>query len=401
VYSVVAHRYWGSPGGGQLVCASAAVSLDKLGFTPVLTGTFRFDPGRYVEWYNIDISSYPVITLMKFNIKAFGLWSRLFVWRPAAEAIRRFNAEILFIDEPTYKPLLGRDITIIEYIHFPLEVYIHSEDPYIRERYGSFPMSIYWGVFMKLLPRYLRDNPFIDADLVLTNSKWTAEVAREVYGEEPLVLNPPVPPNALINEPAPFEERLPLIVMLGRFSEEKRYHWVITEVMPRLIKEINAKLIIFGGATTRTQLRYVEKVTRLASDSGLKVEVLNTDVTNKLSSESHIYLRLNAPRTEINRIMDKARVFLHATINEHWGIAVAEAMARGLPVVVHKSGGAWSDLAQEAGLGYQDVDEAIEQITKALTDPNLWRNLSYASIAKARELTLDSFSRRFKELLKL
>ncbi|MCG2870619.1 MAG: glycosyltransferase family 1 protein, partial [Vulcanisaeta sp.] len=54
-YSIVAHRYWGSPGGGQLVCASAAVALDSVGLEPILTGTFKFDPRRYVDWYGIDI----------------------------------------------------------------------------------------------------------------------------------------------------------------------------------------------------------------------------------------------------------------------------------------------------------------------------------------------------------
>jgi len=53
-YSVVSHRYWGSPGGGQLVCASAAVALDRAGLEPVLTGTFRFDPSKYIDWCGID-----------------------------------------------------------------------------------------------------------------------------------------------------------------------------------------------------------------------------------------------------------------------------------------------------------------------------------------------------------
>ncbi len=60
----------------------------------------------------------------------------------------------------------------------------YGEDPYIMERYGKFPMNIYWGVFTRLLPKYLRENPFRDADLVLTNSRWTAGVAKMVYGEE-------------------------------------------------------------------------------------------------------------------------------------------------------------------------------------------------------------------------
>ena len=58
--SLVSHRYWGAPGGGQLVCASAAVALDKMGLTPVLTGTFNFDKAKYLDWYGIDLTKYDV-----------------------------------------------------------------------------------------------------------------------------------------------------------------------------------------------------------------------------------------------------------------------------------------------------------------------------------------------------
>jgi hypothetical protein len=120
--SVVAHRYWGSPGGGQLVCVSAAVALDKAGLSPILTGTFKFDPSRYVDWYGIDISRYPIITLMPYNVKAFGLWTRLYMWRPAEKAIKKFSASLMFIDDETYKPLVrygSKGLKIIEYIHSP------------------------------------------------------------------------------------------------------------------------------------------------------------------------------------------------------------------------------------------------------------------------------------------
>ncbi|WP_369689115.1 glycosyltransferase [Vulcanisaeta thermophila] len=400
-----------------MVCASAAVALDGLGFEPILTGTFRFDPRAYVDWYGIDISKYGVEVLMPLGIKAFGLWSRLFVWRPALRVLQRVGAGPLFTDEPAYKPLLGfrrRGLRIIEYIHFPLEVYVREEfqrmglsggeDPYIRERYGRFPLNIYWGAFTRLLPRYLRDNPFNAADLVLTNSQWTAEVARVVYGEKPTVLNPPIPPNThLVTEPRPFSERLPLIVMLGRFSEEKRYHWVLGELMPRLLREVpNAKLVIFGGATTRTQLSYVGRVEGIARRVGLRVEVLQGDVTGKLGGDAQVLLRLNAPRDEINRVMDMARAFLHATVNEHWGIAIAEAMARGLPIIVHRSGGAWTDLALEGqvGLGYVGVDDAVESLAKLLTDGKSWGYYSGKSLERVRDIAFDNFVSRLMELVK-
>jgi glycosyltransferase involved in cell wall biosynthesis len=114
-----------------------------------------------------------------------------------------------------------------------------------------------------------------------------------------------------------------------------------------------------------------------------------------------VYLVENAPRKVINEVMDRAKVFLHATINEHWGIAVAEAMARGLPVVVHRSGGTWSDLAGEGsyGVGYNTAEEAAEAVAKLLTDRGGWSYYSKKSTERALGLTLDRFTGRFTELL--
>jgi glycosyltransferase involved in cell wall biosynthesis len=126
--------------------------------------------------------------------------------------------------------------------------------------------------------------------------------------------------------------------------------------------------VIFGGAATPTLQAYYRRVWRLAEEAGLKV-------ADSLDARADVYLVANAPRRLINEAMDRARAFLHATINEHWGIAVAEAMARGLPVVVHKSGGAWTDLAEEGryGLGYETAEEVVANL---LTDGRAWSLLS-------------------------
>ncbi|MCU7787754.1 glycosyltransferase [Pyrobaculum sp. 3827-6] len=401
MYAVVAHHYWGSPGGGQLVCAATAWSLDAMGYRPVLTGTFKFDPAKYREWYGIDLAKYSAVTL-PISARAFGLWARLWVWRPAAKAIKKYKPDIVFIDEVTYKPLLKeKDFKLVEYIHFPFEVVVdprfkgtglaYGEDPYIMERYGRFPLNLYWKIFVKGLKRYMRENPFHAADAVLVNSKWTAEVAKMVYGERPAVLNPPLPPNVeIVEKPRPFEERKPWVVMLGRFSQEKRYHWVVTEVAPRLFKEVpEARLFIFGGAATPTLQAYKERVRLMAQNAGLKV-------AETLDADAQVYLIANAPRRLINEVMDQARAFLHATVNEHWGIAVAEAMARGLTPVVHKSGGTWTDLVEMGryGMGYESSEEAVEALSKALLNGAV-----YPTWEKTKEVSLDHYVAKLRQYL--
>jgi len=419
MYSIVAHHYWGRPGGGELVASSAAIALDRAGLSPILVSLSRFNQRDYIDWYGIDITSYPQVALnLKLNM--FALYMRLFIWYPIIKAINRYSdVRIVFIDSPTYKPMVKlvreRDISILEYIHFPFDAtfkreyryvgFYYKDDPYMKERYSRFPLNIYINTYSKIYSLFARDNPFNYATYVLTNSRWTAEIIKSIYGNEPIVLNPPIPPNiAVVGSPRSFGDRLPLVVMLGRFSEEKRYHWVVTELMSRLVRGFpSTKLVIFGGATTRTQLGYVNRVAGLARNAGFGVKVINEgNVINELDEEHQVYLRLNAPRAEINETMDRARAFLHATINEHWGIAVAEAMARGLPVVVHRSGGAWSDLAMngEVGLGYEGVDEAVEALAKLLTDEKAWGHYSGKSLGRVGEITFDKFVSRLSELVK-
>ena len=409
-YAIVAHHYWNRAGGGQLVCAAAVKALELAGFQPVLASTVRIDVSRYPEWFGVDLSKYPRVDLGA-ELRAFGIYLRLLVGSSIRKALRRYRADIIFTDEYTYKGVSNtvkkRGVKLVEYIHFPVEasfrkefshtgVY-YGEDPYVLERYGRFPMNLYYRLYLRLLPTFLRENPFDVAGLVLANSRWTAELAGRIYGEEPEVLNPPIPPNVeVVKEPEPFEVRGDVVVMVGRFSEEKRYHWVVQEVLPRLRRVCGAvRLYIFGSTGTRTSRAYRSRLAEVAKSAGFKVSA-------EPGTEADVYLVENAPRKVINEVMDRAKVFLHATINEHWGIAVAEAMARGLPVVVHRSGGTWSDLAGEGsyGIGYTTAEEATEAVAKLLTDRGGWSYYSKKSTERALGLTLDRFTGRFTELLK-
>ncbi|MEM3960183.1 MAG: glycosyltransferase family 4 protein [Ignisphaera sp.] len=409
-YVVVAHRFWGRPGGSQLVCAAAAYAFDVMGFTPVLASPVKVDVSGYADWFGIDLKRYLKVSVYSVDIRAFGIYLRFLLGKTIKKTVERFGARIIFVDDGTYKPVeefvRKEGVKLIEYIHFPYEITVnekfkglglyYEEDPYVLERYSRFPMNIYWKIYVKLLPRYMRKNPFSTASLVLTNSRWTADLVKSVYGEAPAVLNPPIPPNTdVVERPRVFNKRENAVVMVGRFSEEKRYHWVIEEVLPRLRREVpNTKLYIFGGARTRTALNYLAKLEKIAAKNGFKTSrVVNAD--------ADVYLVPDAPRRTINMVMDGAKVFLHATINEHWGIAVAEAMARGLPVVLHKSGGAWSDLAEEGAyaLGYTNLEEAVEAISKLLTDEDMWKQLSRHSIEKAKNLSLEKFAEKLSKML--
>jgi alpha-1,2-mannosyltransferase len=397
--AVVGHHHWGRPGGGQLVVAAAAHAFSTQREV-TLAGIGKFDPARYLEWFGIDLSNFKIKTL-PIALSAFGLYSRLLIWYPAEKAITS-NTDVVFLDEYNYRPMLRKrksfNFKFFEYIHFPIEKSVglgKESDPYVTERYSRFPLNVYWEVYLKLLRLVVRKNPFETADVVLTNSKWTAKVVKDSYGELPIVLNPPIPPNVEPKKEVPpsFDERVNSVVMVGRFTEEKRYEWVIKQVASKLKGLM--KFYIFGGAGTPVSIHYKNSLMSLASKVGL-------EGSEKIDGRGDIYFISDAPRYLINTTIDKSKVFLHATINEHWGIVVAEAMARGLPILVHKSGGAWTDLAKEGltGLGYQTAEEAIEFTNLLCSDQNNWAHYQKEGILRTKELLLDNFTKRLDELAK-
>ncbi|WP_243665852.1 glycosyltransferase [Vulcanisaeta sp. JCM 16159] len=314
--------------------ASIAHAMARAGYQPVLTSLSDFEPRKYLEWFGIDISSYPYIS-MGIRLRSFGLYMRLLVWYPVKVALRRYSPRIIFIDSPTYKPLVSdlrrKGIKLIEYIHFPLDLsfrrkyvslgYYYTEDQYMAERYTRFPLSIYAWLYSKLFDKFARENPFQVSTAVLTNSRWTASIIKMAFNEDPIVLNPPLPPNSPITTSSrSFDERKPYVVMVGRYAEEKRYHWVLENTVPKLVKEIpQAKVIIMGSAGTSTSESYYNHLMRISLKNGLRV---GTEISH--ISNVDVVLMKNVPRQEMVKLLDESRVFLHATVNEHWGIAVAE-----------------------------------------------------------------------------
>jgi hypothetical protein len=55
-----------------------------------------------------------------------------------------------------------------------------EDDPCHAQRYSRFPMNIYFKLYLSLLSKIVRDNPFTDLDLVLANSEWSANIVKRV-----------------------------------------------------------------------------------------------------------------------------------------------------------------------------------------------------------------------------
>lgn len=94
------------------------------------------------------------------------------------------------------------------------------------------------------------------------------------------------------------------------------------------------------------------------------------------------------PDRALDRLYDRADVFVSASLFEGYGMALAEAMARGLPVVASAGGAAADTVPDDAGLKASpgDADALREAVRRMIARPRLRRGFAEGSWAAGRRL---------------
>ena len=399
---VVAHHLWSRVGGGELVNAYVVKTLLEAGHEVVAVSTFGFSKESYKQWFGIDLGDVKVYALLPRMLPLFGIYQRLGFFIPLRKAIKKEEPDVVFVDSELYKPILKlkerNKFRLLEYIHFPFhalrlekgdvpEEYREAFEGYLADaivyykKYEKGWWRYYFKLWLKLYGRVARDNPFEVADVVMANSRYIARLVKMLWDGEALVLNPPVKVRDF--EPysrRSFEERDDAVVMIGRIAPEKRIEEVIDAIA---LTETKPALRVVGGLIPLT-VPYKESLKRRAREKGVRVEFYT-----------------NVSREELVKIATSSKVFVHATVGEHFGIAVVEGMAAGCPVIVHKSGGPYEDIVDYGnyGLPYGSVVELAERIDRLLTEPRLWSVYHRKSLERSRYFSEDEFRRRLFQIL--
>jgi colanic acid/amylovoran biosynthesis glycosyltransferase len=186
-------------------------------------------------------------------------------------------------------------------------------------------------------------------------------------------------------KPDPKELRKPIVLYVGRLSEEK-----------------GCEYLIYAMAKVQTIIPEVETV--IIGDGPL-MSKLKQLAREKLSN----YKFLGAQTSDNVRIwMNRAKVLCGLSVSnesgacEAFGIVFAEAQAMGLPVVASNIGGIpEAVLHGETGLlsGERDWELAASYILNLLKDHNLWRRFSVKGREHVkRKFDLESQSRMLEEI---
>ena len=98
----------------------------------------------------------------------------------------------------------------------------------------------------------------------------------------------------------------------------------------------------------------------------------------------------NASFTELSEHLGDSRVYVHWKyffdgVPEHMGITVVEAMASGIPTIVPKAGGPWTDASVQGkyAIGVDSTEEAIREVHRLLEDKEYWNQWSQRAIQGA------------------
>lgn len=286
----------------------------------------------------------------------------------------RYAASLSFINESDF----GR--TIIQYIHYPYMMGQFDDAdrwwPVGRDARPQATRLRPWRVISGFDPRRMR------ANLTLVNSDWTGAKVKQVYGIETVTLYPPVT-TTTGSAHACWHDRANTFVSIGRLSGEKRW-----EVMLDILRAVRAR-----GHDIRWRL--IATPTRKSFD-----QAYADGIRRAIAGESGwAEMREDVSREELQQALAHARYGLHAMIDEHFGMAVAEMAAGGCLVFVPDSGGQTEIVGREQRLMYASPAEAVEKIAAVLDDDHRRTEVREALAAHVTRFSAEHFKRQLRTIV--
>lgn len=252
--------------------------------------------------------------------------------------------------------------TNIAYIHHPLLRRIEIGAP-------SWRNKTYFLPYQSLLK--LRRN---SDKLVLANSNFTAKAIKTETGLYSYVLYPSVSSEILNHNQDDFNKgRNNTVTTVSRIAVAKNLK-IIPQIAKLTNKEISFNIVglLDSEATLISLIRQIKDL--------------------KLSDRVKIHT--NVKREQLRNLLLNTKVYLHTTINEHFGISIVEAMSSGCIPVVHNSGGPMEFVSQNHR--YSNIEEAAKKVEQAITEwsPSNARSISMA----ADQFSEENFAQKFTKL---
>jgi alpha-1,2-mannosyltransferase len=180
------------------------------------------------------------------------------------------------------------------------------------------------------------------------------------------VLSPPVDVDIYRKFALTNQSRENIIIVLSRYSPDKKIESAIriAKILHQVYK--NYKMIVIGNIV-KDNYDYYRYLQSLISLSKL---------------DDHVKLYLNVPLNNLLQLMATSKFLLHPTVEEPFGISIAEGMSAGLVPIVPFKGGNTEFVPKQ--FHYKTEEEAVKILINAM-------NISYNDRLKLSTFT-DIFS---------
>ncbi len=260
----------------------------------------------------------------------------------------------------------------IQYIHYP-KLSLRPEVDLRWYHRLPFVVDAYRGLAMRLTGFSLER---MRRNIFLVNSDFIGALVRACHGVETVTLFPPI---AGTFPAVPWECREDGFVCICRISPEKRLEQII-EILSR-VRE--------GGHPLHLHI--------IGTSSGdAYAAFIKTCVD---ANRSWVTMHENLPREELAQLVASHRYGLHATAEEHFGMAVAEMVRAGCIVFAPNNGGPVQILGGDERLLYSSVQDAAEKIGLTMLRRERQQELRDFLAARSGQFSAEHFVHQFRELV--
>jgi glycosyltransferase involved in cell wall biosynthesis len=290
--------------------------------------------------------------------------------------VKELQPELVFVAHEAFKPLEriinnsnnnnNKEHALIHYVHNPYEFVPDPSDPIVK------PFSL-------ITNRYIiKGNDF--SDVVLANSNSTRKQCIKRWNRNDCIV---LYPSIKIDEIATYtssssssSSRDDICIVLSRLSPEKKIELAIEAFKTKVLK--NKQLLIIGYLS-RENKNYYQRLRDLSKRN------------------ENIKILPNLRRNDVLTLLSKAKILFHPMPDEHFGIAIIEAMAAGCLPVVHASGGPLEIVDNgRYGLIYRDLSEIPELLNRAF---NLSKHFQHKVKNRALQFDIKHFQEKLITLI--
>ena len=296
-------------------------------------------PLSMVKWA-LRPESIPFLTLL-----AQAFFSMLLaleaIWKHAPDVV--IDTTGLTFGLPVFHWFLGKNCRIGAYVHYPWistnmisvvvgrQASFNNRSIYAKSAFLSNLKILYYRI-LAFCYAYAGSC----AEKVMVNSKWTEDHVVEIWNRYPKenlsVVYPPVNVKAFLGHQVRKDKKgTKTAVFVAQFRPEKNHKFLIESFAIFLSSVYRSDFVLKLIGSCRS------------CDDQMRLQELK-DLCKQLDIADNVQFCVGIPHDELVDSLCRANVAVHPMVDEHFGIAVVEAMAAGLIVIAHDSGGPSRDI---------------------------------------------------------